>query len=357
MVGQAPPRPFYEVALLQVIGHGSDANLEDMVKALTVRASSLGCDAIVRIGVDQGYSIAHGFGVLREMGGRSTRAGSCSCSCSCSWFRRAARGRACVSDAADAAVVTSRAMENGVDPGKAHGAPVTLVRAKSQLCAIALAECRICDHVLVVDVDMQGVEDSNAFGGRVTVEHGNAGALAARLETLASEGQRAALVGTAAALGTARGTLRTIAARRLPAVAHAISDRGSAEALGLAELGWGLLFASSVEDSLDTSLIGAPRGGGLRHAVLRRPRTRLRRARRAARRSYARAVRGVRRRPAVARAEEQRSGASVARERLGAGVRRARAVRARQRDARARVAHRSSPRTSSSASLRPTPRS
>ncbi len=63
MLGQSPPRPFYEVALLQVIGHGSDANLEDIVKALTHRAASLGCDAIVRIGVDQGYSIAHGFGV------------------------------------------------------------------------------------------------------------------------------------------------------------------------------------------------------------------------------------------------------------------------------------------------------
>ena len=63
MVGQSPSRPFYEVALLQVIGHGTDANLEETVKSLTVRASSLGCDAIVRIAVDQGYSIAHGFGV------------------------------------------------------------------------------------------------------------------------------------------------------------------------------------------------------------------------------------------------------------------------------------------------------
>jgi hypothetical protein len=63
MMGQPPPRPFYEVALLQVIGHGADANLEDVVKALTARASTLGCDALVRIGIDQGYSLAHGFGV------------------------------------------------------------------------------------------------------------------------------------------------------------------------------------------------------------------------------------------------------------------------------------------------------
>ncbi len=146
-------------------------------------------------------------------------------------------------------------MENGVDPGKAQGASATVVRAKNQLGAIALAEGRICDHLLVADVELRLSDEANAFGGRVTVEHGNAGALASRLEALAAEGQRAALIGTAAILGTARGTLRTIAARRLPAVAHAISDRGSAEALGLADLGWGVLFASSVEDSLDMSLI------------------------------------------------------------------------------------------------------
>ena len=63
MYGQAPPRPFYEVALLQVVGHGADANLEDVVKGLTTRAQAFGCDAIVRIQIDQGYSLTHGFGV------------------------------------------------------------------------------------------------------------------------------------------------------------------------------------------------------------------------------------------------------------------------------------------------------
>jgi hypothetical protein len=63
MSGQPPPRPFYEVALLQVIGHGSDANLEDVIRALTQRAATLGCDALVRIQIDQGYSLSHGFGV------------------------------------------------------------------------------------------------------------------------------------------------------------------------------------------------------------------------------------------------------------------------------------------------------
>jgi hypothetical protein len=63
MNGQVPSRPFYEVALLQVLGHGADANLEDVVKALTKRAQAFGCDAVVRIQVDQGYSLTHAFGV------------------------------------------------------------------------------------------------------------------------------------------------------------------------------------------------------------------------------------------------------------------------------------------------------
>ena len=60
---QSPPRPFYEIALLQVVGHGTDADMEDVTRALAVRAAILGCDAVVRVHVDQGYMAAHGFGV------------------------------------------------------------------------------------------------------------------------------------------------------------------------------------------------------------------------------------------------------------------------------------------------------
>jgi hypothetical protein len=63
MMSQQPPRPFYEVALVQVIGHGSDANLEDLMKAVVKRGGELGCDAVVRVQFDQGYSMAHAFGV------------------------------------------------------------------------------------------------------------------------------------------------------------------------------------------------------------------------------------------------------------------------------------------------------
>ena len=63
---QAPPRPFYEVALLQVVGHGSEANLADLVKALTTRAALRGCDAVLRVQIDQGYGLAHAFAVCAK---------------------------------------------------------------------------------------------------------------------------------------------------------------------------------------------------------------------------------------------------------------------------------------------------
>jgi hypothetical protein len=63
MRGQALARPFFELALLQAVGHGSDANLEDLLKALVDRARALGCDALADTQVDQGISAAHAFAV------------------------------------------------------------------------------------------------------------------------------------------------------------------------------------------------------------------------------------------------------------------------------------------------------
>lgn len=63
MEGRAPAQPFYEVALLQVVGFGGDANPEDVTAALVVRARAIGCDAVVRVRVDQGAARASGFGV------------------------------------------------------------------------------------------------------------------------------------------------------------------------------------------------------------------------------------------------------------------------------------------------------
>jgi hypothetical protein len=63
VMGQAPPaRPYYEIALVQAIGFGSDATPEDVAHALNEKAASLGCDAVVRVYIDVGYSRANASG-------------------------------------------------------------------------------------------------------------------------------------------------------------------------------------------------------------------------------------------------------------------------------------------------------
>jgi hypothetical protein len=63
MVGQAPPRPFDELALLQVVSTGNQAEPPAVLAALSARAATLGCDAIVRVRVDAGVTATHGYGV------------------------------------------------------------------------------------------------------------------------------------------------------------------------------------------------------------------------------------------------------------------------------------------------------
>jgi hypothetical protein len=66
---QVPVRPYYEIALVQAVGFGSDANPEDVTKALTNKAGVLGCDAVVRVFIDVGYSRANAAGVcVRYLG-------------------------------------------------------------------------------------------------------------------------------------------------------------------------------------------------------------------------------------------------------------------------------------------------
>jgi hypothetical protein len=59
----APTRPYYDIAIVQAIGFGNDANPEDVARALTAKAASLGCDAVIRASFDVGYSRAHAAGV------------------------------------------------------------------------------------------------------------------------------------------------------------------------------------------------------------------------------------------------------------------------------------------------------
>jgi hypothetical protein len=63
MGDQQPARPFYEVALVQAMGYGSEAQIEDLSQALEARGRQLGCDALVRTRFDLGLSMAHGYGV------------------------------------------------------------------------------------------------------------------------------------------------------------------------------------------------------------------------------------------------------------------------------------------------------
>ena len=58
-----PTRPYYELAIVQAIGFGADANPEDVTHSLTDKAAALGCDAVVRVYIDVGYTRAHAAGV------------------------------------------------------------------------------------------------------------------------------------------------------------------------------------------------------------------------------------------------------------------------------------------------------
>jgi len=62
-VGDSPHRPFHEIAMLEVIGHGADADTERVENALRLRGEEFGCDAVVRVHVDQDFATARGAGV------------------------------------------------------------------------------------------------------------------------------------------------------------------------------------------------------------------------------------------------------------------------------------------------------
>jgi hypothetical protein len=75
MEDRAPQRAFYDVAIVQVIGFGSDANTDDVIAGIVARGRGLGCDAVVRVRVDIGLSRANGFGVcVRWSPGRAPSA-------------------------------------------------------------------------------------------------------------------------------------------------------------------------------------------------------------------------------------------------------------------------------------------
>ncbi len=149
-------------------------------------------------------------------------------------------------------------MENGVDRGGGRSSELRRASAKDALGAIALAEGAVSERVFVALGAPLRVAERNTFGEPVVTEHGAEGAalaMATRFGAELEEGRRATLITTAHALGALRAGLSAIAAKRIGTVVHAIADRGSADALALADLGWGLLFASSVDEALDLALV------------------------------------------------------------------------------------------------------
>lgn len=56
-------RPVEEMGFVQSFGSGSMANPEDVVRGLADRAGEMGCDAVVKVSIDIGYTRAHAVGV------------------------------------------------------------------------------------------------------------------------------------------------------------------------------------------------------------------------------------------------------------------------------------------------------
>lgn len=56
-------RPVEEMGFVQSFGSGSMANPEDVVRGLAERAGEMGCDAVVKVSIDMGYTRAHAVGV------------------------------------------------------------------------------------------------------------------------------------------------------------------------------------------------------------------------------------------------------------------------------------------------------
>jgi hypothetical protein len=67
--GAAVPPGFVEVAIVQTVGTHGKANLESLIAGLKSQAQQLGCNAVVRVHVDQGSSRATAVGVAGVIAG------------------------------------------------------------------------------------------------------------------------------------------------------------------------------------------------------------------------------------------------------------------------------------------------
>jgi pyruvate-ferredoxin/flavodoxin oxidoreductase len=148
-------------------------------------------------------------------------------------------------------------MDNGVEHSASRRTGRGRQGTADALEAIALAEGATAQRIFVSDLyGAFSVDTHNAFGDAVALGRGaDALAQAVACEEHAEQGERVALVAPARSLASARPAMQSIAKKRLGVVFHAVADRGVADAMALGDLGWGVLFASSIEDSLDLTLI------------------------------------------------------------------------------------------------------
>jgi pyruvate-ferredoxin/flavodoxin oxidoreductase len=150
-------------------------------------------------------------------------------------------------------------MDNGRGAERATGnaEPARRAWAKDSVGAIALAEGSFSERVFVAIDGALTLPARNVFGGPVVAEPGaNVQALTPRFIEAIEAGERAALIGGAREIAGSRDALARIRARRLSAVVHVAREPGTAaDALALADLGWGVLVAAGVEESLDFALI------------------------------------------------------------------------------------------------------
>ena len=61
--GSLPATGMQELELVEVVGSGTKAYVEDVVGAMQVEAQRYGANAIVRVKVDCGHGTCHGYGV------------------------------------------------------------------------------------------------------------------------------------------------------------------------------------------------------------------------------------------------------------------------------------------------------
>ena len=149
-------------------------------------------------------------------------------------------------------------MKNGVSFGADIADPQTGAGDVDLVDAIADVEAAVVQRLYLGGARHAPERPRNAFGDSVSLEQHAPGGFAAQVHQATaaiSRGERVGLLASARELLTVREALAAIAARRLATVFHALEPVGGDAAHALAELGWALLYAADVAESVDLTLV------------------------------------------------------------------------------------------------------